>query len=73
MCGAGHFGMRGVILVETQAEFDRWLAGKKPQYAAAQATVSPGPLPTTEAAKADTAKPASGVKTTVGTTPNTNL
>ena len=73
MCGAGHFGMRGVIVVETQAEFDRWLAGKQPQYAAAQAIVSPGPLPTTEAAKSDSTKPASGVKTTVGKTPNTNL
>ncbi len=38
MCGAGHFSMRGVIVVETQAEFDRWLAGKQPQYAAAQAS-----------------------------------
>ena len=73
MCGAGHFGMRGVIVVETQAEFDRWLAGKQPQYAAAQAILSPGPLPTTEAAKSDSTKPASGVKTAVGKTPNTNL
>jgi cytochrome c oxidase subunit II len=32
MCGKGHFGMRGVIVVETQEEFDIWLAGKKPQY-----------------------------------------
>jgi cytochrome c oxidase subunit II len=32
MCGKGHFGMRGVIVVETQEEFDVWLAGKKPQY-----------------------------------------
>src|SRR5256885_11677139 len=30
MCGKGHTGMRGVIVVETQAEFDRWLAQKKP-------------------------------------------
>lgn len=32
MCGRGHFGMRGVVVVETQAEFDQWLASKKPQY-----------------------------------------
>lgn len=32
MCGRGHFSMRGVVVVETQAEFDAWLASKKPQY-----------------------------------------
>jgi cytochrome c oxidase subunit 2 len=32
MCGKGHYSMRGTIVVETQAEFDMWLAGKKPQY-----------------------------------------
>jgi cytochrome c oxidase subunit 2 len=35
MCGKGHTGMRGVIVVETQEEFDRWLFSKKPQYYAA--------------------------------------
>src|SRR5215470_3332034 len=33
MCGKGHFGMRGVVIVETQEEFDRWLISQKPQYA----------------------------------------
>ena len=28
MCGKGHTGMRGVVVVETQEEFDRWLASK---------------------------------------------
>lgn len=32
MCGKGHTGMRGEILVETQEEFDRWIASQKPQY-----------------------------------------
>ncbi len=32
MCGAGHTGMRGEIIVESQEEFDVWLAGKTPQY-----------------------------------------
>lgn len=32
MCGAGHTGMRGEIVVETQEEFDAWMAGKKPYY-----------------------------------------
>jgi len=32
MCGKGHTGMRGTIIVETQQEFDAWMASKKPQY-----------------------------------------
>ncbi len=35
MCGAGHYSMRGVIVVETQAEYDKWIATQKPQYLAA--------------------------------------
>jgi cytochrome c oxidase subunit 2 len=33
MCGRGHTNMRGEIIVETQEEFDAWMAGKKSQYA----------------------------------------
>lgn len=32
MCGAGHFSMKGLIIVETQEEYDKWLAQQKPQY-----------------------------------------
>jgi cytochrome c oxidase subunit 2 len=32
LCGKGHWSMRGVIVVETQEEFDQWFATKKPQY-----------------------------------------
>jgi cytochrome c oxidase subunit 2 len=32
MCGKGHTGMRGEIIVETQEEFDAWMATKKPTY-----------------------------------------
>jgi cytochrome c oxidase subunit II len=41
MCGRGHFGMRAVIVVETQEEFDVWLAGKKPQYYVANPQMDP--------------------------------
>jgi cytochrome c oxidase subunit 2 len=41
MCGKGHFSMRGTIVVETQAEFDKWLAGKSPQYQAANPVNQP--------------------------------
>lgn len=32
MCGSGHYSMRGVIVVETQAEFDAWVAKQKSTY-----------------------------------------
>lgn len=32
MCGRGHYSMRGTIVVETQEEYDAWIAGQKPQY-----------------------------------------
>ncbi|HUR65704.1 MAG TPA: cytochrome c oxidase subunit II [Chitinophagaceae bacterium] len=32
MCGAGHTRMRGEIIVETQEEFNTWIATRKPQY-----------------------------------------
>ena len=35
MCGKGHYTMRGVIIVDTQEEFDRWMASRKPNYYAA--------------------------------------
>jgi len=41
MCGKGHFSMRGTIIVETQEEFDRWMATKKPQYYAANPHMDP--------------------------------
>lgn len=41
MCGQGHWSMRGVIVVETQAEFDVWMAQKKPQYLVANPEKDP--------------------------------
>jgi cytochrome c oxidase subunit II len=41
MCGAGHFSMRGTIIVETQEEFNAWMATMKPQYAAAMEMANP--------------------------------
>jgi cytochrome c oxidase subunit II len=32
MCGQGHWSMRGIVIVETQKEFDEWMATRKPQY-----------------------------------------
>ncbi len=41
MCGKGHWSMRGTIVVETQEEFDAWLASKKPQYLVANPDKDP--------------------------------
>ncbi|SEK67591.1 cytochrome c oxidase subunit 2 [Chitinophaga rupis] len=35
MCGAGHYSMKANIVVETQQEFDAWVAKQKSQYALA--------------------------------------
>jgi cytochrome c oxidase subunit 2 len=55
MCGAGHTGMRGEIIVETQEEFDAWMATKKPQYLTAN------PPKATETVPADTTKASTAV------------
>lgn len=44
MCGKGHTGMRGTIIVETQEEFDAWMAKKKPQYATVMKDKTPEPV-----------------------------
>jgi cytochrome c oxidase subunit 2 len=49
MCGQGHWSMRGVIVVETQEEYDAWFATKKPQYVLANAPATPAPADTTKA------------------------
>jgi cytochrome c oxidase subunit 2 len=32
MCGKGHFSMRGVIVVESEADYKKWLASQKSEY-----------------------------------------
>lgn len=32
MCGKGHYSMRGVIVVESEAAYKKWLRGQKPEY-----------------------------------------
>ena len=32
MCGAGHYSMKGTIIVESQAEYNAWLKQQKAQY-----------------------------------------
>jgi cytochrome c oxidase subunit 2 len=48
MCGQGHYTMRGTIVVESQEEFDRWMATKKPKYFAAFPDKDPDNKPKTD-------------------------
>ena len=49
LCGKGHYSMRGTIIVETQAEHDKWLASQKSYHE------SNMPAPEAPAAPADAA------------------
>ena len=68
MCGAGHFGMRGVVIVESQAEFNIWMNKQTPQYVTANNLGTPAP-PAQATPAADTAK-AAGAVSMVTTTKN---
>jgi cytochrome c oxidase subunit 2 len=50
MCGKGHFSMQGIIIVESEAEYRKWLATQQPEYF----TVYPDRAPK---AATDTVKP----------------
>lgn len=32
MCGANHFAMKGIIIVETEEEYKKWLSEQQPEY-----------------------------------------
>lgn len=44
MCGRGHYSMRATVVVETQEEFDAYMATKKPKYYAAFPEKEPGAI-----------------------------
>jgi cytochrome c oxidase subunit II len=49
MCGRGHFTMRGVIIVESEAEYRKWLATQKSEYY----TIYPANAPVPDTVKKD--------------------
>lgn len=67
MCGKGHFGMRGTIVVETQQEFDKWMSQQKPQYAAAH------PAPEAAPAAGQPASDSTGAKKPADSTGRTAM
>lgn len=56
LCGKGHYAMRGTIIVETQAQYDKWMASQSSYYATAN--------PATPAAPAVDAKDVPAADTT---------
>jgi cytochrome c oxidase subunit 2 len=58
MCGKGHFSMRGVIVVESEEEYNAWMEKQKPEYFALFPDKDPANLsvPATEETVADTSK-----------------
>ena len=57
LCGKGHYSMRGTIIVETQAEYDAWMAKQTTYYASANPAAAPAPeKPKTDSVKAVTMK-----------------
>jgi cytochrome c oxidase subunit 2 len=55
MCGNGHYSMKGVIEVVTQAEYDAWMAKQKPYYYAAFPEKDPASKPLITPSKVDSA------------------
>jgi cytochrome c oxidase subunit 2 len=43
MCGKGHYSMRGTVIVETQEEYDAWMAKQQAYYAANNAAPEAAP------------------------------
>jgi cytochrome c oxidase subunit 2 len=65
ICGSGHYSMRGVIIVETQEEYDAWMASKKPQYLTVKEAAAPAPATadsTAAVSVSNTSKPLAQLK-----------
>ncbi len=59
MCGKGHYSMRGIVDVVTQAEFDAWMISQKPKYQTA--VLDKMPKPAVDSAKTTATAPAGTV------------
>ena len=57
MCGKGHYSMRGTVIVQTQADYDKWIASQQSYYAANNAPAAPAAAgPAASGPAADTVK-----------------
>ena len=62
MCGSGHYGMRGVIVVESEGEYRVWLAQKQSQYDIAHASPTPANQSSSPADSTSNSKPTALLK-----------
>jgi cytochrome c oxidase subunit 2 len=62
LCGKGHFTMRGVIVVESQQEFDGWMATQKPEYYRAFPALDPNKIPSKDSTSKTVAQTVSAKK-----------
>ncbi len=51
ICGNGHYSMKGIVEVVTQAEYDMWMAKQKAQYLVAFPEKDPSNVPAASSAK----------------------
>jgi len=63
MCGKGHFSMRGTVIVESQAEYNAWLASQKPQYLTAMSAAQPATTPAVADSTATSSRSVEVIKT----------
>ncbi len=63
MCGKGHFSMRGTVIVESQAEYNAWLASQKPQYLTAMSAAQPETTPAVADSTATSSRSVEIIKT----------
>ncbi|HXS35262.1 MAG TPA: cytochrome c oxidase subunit II [Flavipsychrobacter sp.] len=59
ICGKGHYSMRGTVIVQTQQEYDQWMASQQPYYVLANPAAAPQgsqPAQKTDSVKAITMK-----------------
>jgi cytochrome c oxidase subunit 2 len=43
LCGKGHYSMRGTIIVQTQADYDKWMASQVSYYSSNNPSSAPAP------------------------------
>jgi cytochrome c oxidase subunit 2 len=68
ICGNGHYSMKGIVEVVTQAEYDMWMAKQKAQYLVAFPEKDPSNVP---AAAVETEKATMGAKKVTDSTAKT--
>jgi len=43
LCGKGHYSMRGTVIVQSQADYDKWIASQQSYYVANNPSGAPAP------------------------------